>query len=60
LQLQNAVASARRITDPQKVTTGRVHNVFGSDFSANLGAARQASRGRTFWRNVTVALVMEA
>jgi hypothetical protein len=37
-----------------------VHNVFGANFSSALRAAKEASQGRTFWRNVTMALVMES
>jgi hypothetical protein len=42
-----------------QMKAGRVHNVFGSDFSASLRSAKEVSQGRTFWRNVTMALVME-
>jgi hypothetical protein len=37
---------------------GRVDNVYGEDFSEKVRAGKQASHGRTFWRHVTMALVM--
>jgi hypothetical protein len=37
---------------------GRVDNVYGREFSDKIRAGKEASRGRTFWRNVTMALVM--
>ncbi len=37
---------------------GKVTNVFGEDFSAKVRAGKEASQGRTFWRNVTMALAM--
>jgi hypothetical protein len=43
-----------------QMKAGRVHNVFGANFSSALRAAKEASQGRTFWRNVTMALVMES
>ncbi len=35
---------------------GKVTNVFGADFSQKVRAGKEASHGRTFWRNVTMAL----
>jgi hypothetical protein len=43
-----------------QMKAGRVHNVFGADFSATLREGKEASQGRTFWRHVTMALVMES
>jgi hypothetical protein len=37
---------------------GRVSNVFGKDFSPKVRAGKEASRGRTFWRHVTMAIAM--
>src|SRR5689334_20181094 len=37
---------------------GRVDNVYGRDFSAKVRAGKEVSRGRTFWRHVTMALAM--
>jgi hypothetical protein len=37
---------------------GRVSNVYGRDFSERVRAGKEASRGRTFWRHVTMALAM--
>jgi hypothetical protein len=37
---------------------GRVTNVYGKDVSAELRKAKEASRGRTFWRHVTMALAL--
>ncbi len=38
---------------------GKVSNEFGADFSAKVRAGKEASRGRTFWRNVTMALALQ-
>lgn len=37
---------------------GRVDNVYGRDFPDRVRAGKEASHGRTFWRNVTMALAM--
>jgi hypothetical protein len=37
---------------------GKVTNVFGDSFSPTVRAGKEASRGRTFWRHVTMALAM--
>lgn len=37
---------------------GTVANVFGPDFPDRLRAGKEASRGRTFWRHVTMALAL--
>jgi len=42
-----------------RMKSGRVDNVYGPGFSAKLRAGKEASRGRTFWRHVTMALAME-
>jgi hypothetical protein len=42
-----------------RMKSGRVTNVYGRDFSAKVRAGKEASRGRTFWRHVTMALAME-
>lgn len=39
---------------------GRVTNVFGDEVSEAVRAGKEASRGRTFWRHVTIALAMQA
>jgi len=41
-----------------RMKAGRVDNVYGRDFSARVRAGKEASHGRTFWRNVTMALAM--
>jgi len=38
---------------------GAVSNKFGSNFSAKVRAGKDASQGRTFWRQVTMALAMQ-
>jgi hypothetical protein len=42
-----------------QMKAGAVKNVFGAGVSRELKAAKEASHGRTFWRNVTMALVMQ-
>jgi hypothetical protein len=42
-----------------QMKAGSVHNVFGARFSDALRAGKAASHGRTFWRHVTMALVMQ-
>ena len=37
---------------------GAVHNVFGDKVSEALKEGKAASRGRTFWRQVTAALIL--
>ncbi len=37
---------------------GKVENVFGSDFSREIRVGKEASHGRTFWRNVTMAIAL--
>jgi len=37
---------------------GKVNNVFGDHFPRALRAGKEASQGRTFWRNVTMAIAM--
>jgi hypothetical protein len=39
---------------------GKVDNVFGADFSKKVRAGKEASHGRTFWRNVTMAIALSA
>ena len=41
-----------------QMKAGKVSNVYGADFSSALRAGKEASRGRTFWRNVTMAIAM--
>jgi hypothetical protein len=41
-----------------QMKAGRVSNVYGAEFSSALRAGKEASRGRTFWRNVTMAIAM--
>jgi hypothetical protein len=43
-----------------QMKAGRVHNVFGEGFPDALRAGKEASQGRTFWRAVTMALVMQS
>jgi hypothetical protein len=43
-----------------QMTAGTVKNVFGSSVPPALIAGKLASRGRTFWRHVTIALALEA
>lgn len=43
-----------------QMTAGTVKNVFGSSVSPAIKAGKLASRGRTFWRHVTIALALEA
>jgi hypothetical protein len=42
-----------------QMKAGATHNVFGHAFSDKLRKAKEESHGRTFWRHVTMALVME-
>ena len=37
---------------------GAVTNEFGSEFSVKVRAGKEASHGRTFWRNVTMAIAL--
>ncbi len=37
---------------------GAVTNEYGDGFSPKLRAAKLASHGRTFWRNVTMAIAL--
>ena len=41
-----------------QMKAGKVSNVYGANFSSALRAGKEASRGRTFWRNVTMAIAM--
>ena len=41
-----------------QMKAGKVTNVFGENFPSALKAAKEASRGRTFWRNVTMAIAL--
>jgi hypothetical protein len=41
-----------------QMKAGKVHNVFGQAFPDELKAAKAASRGRTFWRHVTMAVAL--
>jgi hypothetical protein len=42
-----------------QVKAGAVQNVFAEGFNPELRRAKEAGRGRTFWRHVTMALVMK-
>jgi hypothetical protein len=42
-----------------QVKAGTVQNVYAEGFNPALRQAKEAGRGRTFWRHVTIALVMQ-
>ncbi len=43
-----------------RMKAGTVSNVFGADFSEAVRAGKAASHGRTFWRNVTMAVALSS
>lgn len=43
-----------------RMKAGRVHNVFGDRVSEELKQAKRESHGRTYWRQISAALALEA
>jgi len=41
-----------------QMKAGRVHNVFGEEFPAELREGKAASHGRTYWRHVQMAVAL--
>lgn len=42
-----------------QMRAGQAKNVFGDEFPEAVRVGKEASQGRTFWRNVTMALAMQ-
>jgi hypothetical protein len=43
-----------------RMKAGKVSNVYGEDFPDALRIAKERSQGRTFWRNVTMAIALSS